>query len=238
MTPTPRKGIGEAGEPRKSEEGFTLIELVIATLVLIIAVLSLTTVLVNSLTDSTYARQRLAASNLANQTVEEIRALPWADIDLGMSSSDISGSGDANISGNCFEGQPLDVGGTVTGSACALGSTTFTKASCLSASPLSSPPSASSLGTTQVGSVTYYAPIDPHQACYQVGTYKFGVDVYITGATGESYTSGTNTVPLTATVVVSWAQPLRGGLSTYILTTTELSDCLKGNSLCAVNAQT
>ena len=88
-----------------TDDGFTLIEAAMATLVLIVAVLSLTTVLVNSLTDTTFGRQRNAATNLANQTVEELRALPWTAIEQGMSSTDVSQSSDPNVISGTNSGQ-------------------------------------------------------------------------------------------------------------------------------------
>ena len=58
--------------------GFSLVEVMMAMLVLVMIVFSLTYILVNSLADTAYARQRSEASVLANQAIEEIRSLPWS----------------------------------------------------------------------------------------------------------------------------------------------------------------
>ena len=75
-------------------------------------------------------------------------------------------------------------------------------------------------------SLTSPQPLSPHQACYQVGTITYGVDVYLSGASGSA------APPLTATVVVSWSRPIRGGLASQVVTTTELSSCLSVVSKC------
>lgn len=207
-----------------SEEGFSLIELVMASLVLFIVLGSLSYVLINSLVDTAYASQRNTATNLANQTVEEVRALPFSTLEGGMVASDLSG--DANVvvttTGDCFQDQPLDVyssllGTGVVGSAALCTSKAWQDPSCLTAGPVQTLPTSSTLTSPQ--------PVDPHQQCYKVGTNTYGVDVYITGTT--AVTAGP---PLFATVVVSWANPIRHGLPDHVVTTTELSNCATGSS--------
>lgn len=202
------------------EKGFSLIEVMVATLVLVIVMFSVTYVMVNSLADTAYARQRSQATNLANQTIEEVRALPWSTIEQGMSATDLLG--DTNIVGNCFEGNPLDVASVVGTQACS--TSNWQDPACLSQSIGASPPAASALVSP--------APISPHQACYKVGTLVYAVDVYVTGTSNTSYLTGSS-LPLTATVVVTWSHALRNGLSDHVVTTTELSNCIKGNAQCS-----
>jgi type II secretory pathway pseudopilin PulG len=199
----------------------------IAMLILVMVVFSLTYILVNSLADTAYARQRSEATVLANQAIEEIRSLPWSTIEKGMNPSpllapDTTIATDTNIVGNCFEGSPLDIDYLVGTQACTTNA--WRDPTCLTRTGLQPPPSASSLTSPQ--------PISPHEACYLVGTKVYGVDVYITGLSGTSYLAGSNQA-LTATVVVTWARPFRNGLSDHVVTTTELSNCLKGGSPCA-----
>ena len=59
------------------EEGFTLIELMLALGVILVAVLMLTYTVSTSLTNIAYSRQRDGANALANQTMEQLRALPF-----------------------------------------------------------------------------------------------------------------------------------------------------------------
>ena len=213
-----------------SDEGFTLIEVIIAMVILMIVMMSMTTVLVNSMTETAFARQRSEATNLANETVEEIRSLQWSTIETGMSTTDVLASGDTNIVANCFEGQPLNVA-SVVGPVASCTNPSWVDPGCLSHAATSPLPAASAL----TGSVaTGYAPISPHQACYLVGSQTFGVDVYITGSTSTSYLTG-STLPLTATVVVSWSHPFVHGVSDHVVTTTELSACLKGGAICSTS---
>jgi prepilin-type N-terminal cleavage/methylation domain-containing protein len=215
------------GAPRRLrdgvEEGFSLVEVMVAMMVLVVVMFSVTYVLVNSLADTAYARQRSEATNLANQTIEEIRALPWSTINQGMTATDLIG--DANVVGNCFEGNPLDIASVVGTQTCTMSS--WQDPACLSQTVTTALPDASALVSP--------APISPHQGCYRVGTtdpLTYAVDVYITGTSGSSYLLGSS-APLTATVVVSWAHAFRNGLSDHVVTTTELSDCIKGNSVCS-----
>jgi prepilin-type N-terminal cleavage/methylation domain-containing protein len=209
------------GRRPQDETGFTLVELMMAMVVMAIVMVSLGLVLVNSLLAADYNRQRTGAIQIANQTIEEVRALTWTTIQAGMSSADISS--DANASGNCFQGEPLDVGGNVgLQSACASGST-WIDPSCLTAS-VSTMPTAATL--------TSPAPLQPHEQCYRANGFVYGVDVYLTGGSALS-PAGPAAPPLTVTVVISWAHPVRGGISDHIVTTSQLSSCLTVQAKCS-----
>jgi type II secretory pathway pseudopilin PulG len=225
------------------DKGFSLIEVMIAGMILMIVAFSITGVLLNSIKDTAYARQRSGATNRANEAIEEIRALSWTSIYGGMSTTDSTWNRDVtagNISGSattgyCFEGNLLDVGGyvgnTVTVGASAPGTTgsctassTWHDPACLSQTVTATPPIASAL--------TAPAPIQPHEGCYKVGASTYAIDVYITGASAAGYPASNQ--PLTATVVVTWAHPLRSGsaLLDHVVTTTDLSSCTKGGGTC------
>lgn len=237
------------------EEGFSLLEVMIAMLVLVTAIFSLTYVLVNSLADTAYARQRVTATNLANQTLEEVRALPWSVIEGGMSATELAANGtqcglaqsscDPNLAsvtvtvdgvpgtGYCFEGYPVDVG--LVGGSTVTGSSTDCANSGSAASTAWSDPDCLSESSSQLSappsatSLSSPAPIFPHQACYTVGSLTYAVDVYLTGVSGATYPGSQ---PLTATVVVTWGRPLRHNLSDHVVSTTVLSPCLKGGAQC------
>lgn len=108
-----------AGELRPSvgrEDGFTLIELMIAIAIMTVIMGSMTYVMVNSLVDTAYSRQRGTAINLANQTIEELRARPWTTIRSGMNPAttpDATLAGDPNVVNGCFEDTPLDINGVI-----------------------------------------------------------------------------------------------------------------------------
>jgi hypothetical protein len=199
-----------------------LVELMMATVVMVIVMTSLTYVLVNAMVDTAYNRQRTTAINLASQTIQETRALGWTTIQLGMNPADHTLSTDPNIVGNCFQETPLDVGGppNVIGTCDPnlTPATAWHDPSCLSGTGGSIP---------TAGTLVSPAPISPHEACYQLGGTTYGVDVYITGG------SGPIVPPLTATVVVSWSHPLRRGLSDHVVSTTQLSSCLTVGQKCS-----
>lgn len=199
----------------ESDSGFTVIELMMAMVVMAIVMTSLTLVLVNSLVDTAYNRQRTQALTLANQAIEEVRALGWATVQQGLSASDLAG--DSNIANNCFEDQPLDVGGVI-GAQSGCVPKAWTDPSCLTGS-------GSALPTA--GTLLSPVPLTPHQVCYNVNGRTYGLDVYVTGGSGNPAIP-----PLTLTVVVSWAHPVRGGLADHVVTTTQLSSCLTVGTKC------
>lgn len=75
----------------------TVIELMIALMVLTVAVAGLAYTGTVGMVDTSYATQRQAATGLANQAIEQIRALPFSVIAAGLSSSDPTLSTDPNI---------------------------------------------------------------------------------------------------------------------------------------------
>jgi type II secretory pathway pseudopilin PulG len=208
---------------RRGEEGFGLVDLMMATVIMAILLGSVTYVLANALVDTGYAKQRATALQLANQTVEELRALPWSTVEQGLGPGDLSSDGNIYQSASCFAGQPLDIAGysgSGTGSGCGP-QPSWSDPSCLNNSGLPAPPA--------VGALASPAPLDPHQACYKVGGTSYGVSTYVTWVTGVA------APPVTATVVVSWNHPLRSGLEQRVVTTTQISNCPVGEANC--NAQ-
>ncbi|MHB1533535.1 MAG: type IV pilus modification PilV family protein [Acidimicrobiales bacterium] len=222
--PAERAAAGRAAD----DSGFSIIEVVVATLVLMILLVSLTYVLTGSLTEVAFAEQRLGAVKLANQAISEVQALPVATLEQGMSPSDLQISSDQNIQGgtlggSCFGGQWLIIGATpggsaaLPGSACPSTGAAWHDPSCLTgAGPWSAPsPVANPLQVLVSGTLTY-----THQVCYQSGSTTYGVDAYLTQpAAGAAYT---------LTVAVSWSRPFVAGLSDHIVTTTQVGTCALG----------
>jgi hypothetical protein len=81
-----------------SEDGFTVIELVVATGLMFIVITAMLYTTVAGFRGIAIARGRQAASGLANQTVEQVRALPYNTLSLGLSNSDSTITGDTAIS--------------------------------------------------------------------------------------------------------------------------------------------
>lgn len=79
------------------ERGFGLIELVVAMVIMSMLMLALSYVFSRSLTAVAFERQRQSAQSLANQTLEQIRALPFATVSRGLDSADSTLASDPNI---------------------------------------------------------------------------------------------------------------------------------------------
>src|SRR3989442_9212686 len=81
----------------RSEGGFTLIELMVAVGIMLVALLALAYTATIGFSDIALARQRQGASGLANQTIEQIRALPFDVVKKGLGNTDLSSGSDPNI---------------------------------------------------------------------------------------------------------------------------------------------
>src|SRR5437588_9202736 len=81
----------------RDDRGFTLIEVMVALGLVFAAVTIAVAVVTRSLCYVGFARQRDTANSLADQTMEQIRALPFASIQAGLANSDLSTTGDTNI---------------------------------------------------------------------------------------------------------------------------------------------
>lgn len=86
---------------RGSDEGFTLIEMTTALFIVMVVLVALVGVYLSAARTIGLAKQRQGATALANQTMEELRALPYDTVAAGLNSGDLSG--DANISGGNFK---------------------------------------------------------------------------------------------------------------------------------------
>jgi len=206
--------VSEKGARSADDGGFTVIDVVMAMLVMTVVMTSLSYVMYTSLSDVAYSRQRSTALSLANQAIEEVRSLPASTIEVGMNSTgDPTWSQDPNLTGNCFEQQPLDVNGTKAATTC--GGSSWTTPSCTTVA--NSPPSASSLQSP--------APLSPHLACYTVGGKTFGVAVYLTG--------DPKALPLSVWAVVWWLHSAHAGLQDHVVSSTSISSCLVVGATCA-----
>lgn len=95
MTSSARKRVHDASA---REEGFTLIELIIAMMVIATVLLLLMAVQTSALVTTTQTRQRTQATAVGNQVMEQLRALPWMTLEKGTHINFVSASGgDPNI---------------------------------------------------------------------------------------------------------------------------------------------
>ncbi len=65
---------------RRGDEGFTLVEVLLAMVIIVVVMTALLGVLVSSLKTIAQARQRQTATALATQSLERLRALPYDDV--------------------------------------------------------------------------------------------------------------------------------------------------------------
>src|SRR5438874_68560 len=79
------------------EDGFTLIELVVATGVMLAAVVAMLSTTFAGFRGIAIARRRQTANALANQAIEQIRALPFDTVTHGMDNTDLSSATDSRI---------------------------------------------------------------------------------------------------------------------------------------------
>ncbi|MEX2394128.1 MAG: hypothetical protein WD826_06585 [Actinomycetota bacterium] len=105
------------GRLRSDEAGFSLVEIMVASGVILVSLTLLASVLTAGLKASGIARQRQSATGLANRAIEQIRSLPFQTVERGLDVTDITNSQDPNITSNgcdtasCFNGERI-VNGT------------------------------------------------------------------------------------------------------------------------------
>lgn len=87
VEPTDRRALARM---RREEAGFTIVELMVALFILAVALFELAYTATAAFKYSAAARQRQQASNLANNAIEDVRALPLAAVTRGMSASDLA----------------------------------------------------------------------------------------------------------------------------------------------------
>jgi prepilin-type N-terminal cleavage/methylation domain-containing protein len=162
----------------RSEAGFTLIELMVAVGVMLVALLALAYTATIGFRDIALARQRQSASGLANQTIEQMRALPFDVLKKGLANVDLNGGGDPNITAcganYCYGGEAIPRG----------------------ANP-------------------NVVPLVPHTQTIPVGPTVYTVRAYVT-----HYNNITTNNTYRLTVVVTWPNPARRGVSSRVQTQT------------------
>lgn len=90
-------GAGRLMAARESDDGFSLIELVVAMVIIAIVLTSLAVVQTRAMVTIAQAKERQQATAIANQTLEQLRALPWDTLKKGLSSA-YPASTDPNVS--------------------------------------------------------------------------------------------------------------------------------------------
>src|SRR5438874_10827419 len=97
-----RRILRRAVLPRaRGEDGFGLIEAMMAMAILFGTTLAMITMAAAAFAPTALARQRQTATGLADQAMEQIRALPFDTLKRGLGNTDLSGTSDPNIVKNC-----------------------------------------------------------------------------------------------------------------------------------------
>ncbi|MGH9068121.1 MAG: type IV pilus modification PilV family protein, partial [Acidimicrobiales bacterium] len=162
-------------------------EVMVASAIILIVLTSVGRVLTSSLVDVSYARQRQVADSLASKAMAEVRALPLATVQAGLLASDLAGDTTGNVDQTSHK---LTLDG--------IDETVPTVSSGTPPAPLyphCSSPKSSANSSAGLDGTTY-------QVC-----------VYPTIALDSSHNP---TGATRVTVWVSWANPVRQGLQTYV----------------------
>lgn len=72
-----------AAAPREGERGFTLIETLVAIVILVFGLMAVTNLLLIGATNNSVANQGTAAAAIATERMEEIKRIPYADLVSG-----------------------------------------------------------------------------------------------------------------------------------------------------------
>ena len=144
-----------------SEEGFTIIEMLVAMMVLAIVMTSLMYLMATSLKQVAFSKQRQTASALVDKTMEQARALPYSMISTGLDDHDVTTSSDPNISisGSTYTYTPTGetvVHGNQNGNA-----------SC-------------------PGATVCQAPLIPHKSTTVLNSSTYTISAYVTNFSGSS----------------------------------------------------
>jgi type II secretory pathway pseudopilin PulG len=192
--------------PRRAADGFTLVEVMVAVLIIMVGAIALAGVLTRTVAAVSLSRQSQQASNLAASTLAEVEAMPWTtgsglpnsgDANYGLSSTDVSS--DSNLAsdgsgGYCFEGMHVVVQGVAGTGAC---SSTWQWAN---VKPLQSCQNSLVLLPSVIAGT---APLSPHLTCVLVNGTEFNIGMYpsqvISGGAGVSVN-----LEVEFTAVVTW----------------------------------
>src|SRR3954471_7214214 len=88
---------------RRDEAGFTMVEMVVALMIVALGMVALGIVYMSVGTTAQLARERQEANSLANQVLEELRAMPYTTVTTGLANWGTELSSDPNIVGGHFK---------------------------------------------------------------------------------------------------------------------------------------
>jgi type II secretory pathway pseudopilin PulG len=180
-----------------SEDGFTLIEVLVAAGIMLTALLALAYTTTVALSYTSFSRQRQGASGLMNQAMEQVAALPFATLESGLDNTDLANSLNARSSSYDPDIHTTGCGGA--------------SGYCYGSEPI---PHGSIVGAGQLTctSTTLPHPLVPHGCPTTVGVTSYTVRVYVTNYIPPGGTLDLTSHTYRVTVVVSWAHSQVGGV--------------------------
>src|SRR6266496_263574 len=187
-----------------SETGFTLVEVMVAAGILLTALVAMAYTVTVALSYTSFSRQRQGATGLANQTMEEVRALPFSRLESGLDNTDLTNSTAGGSSSYDPNITTTGCGGT-------------TPKYCYGGEPI---PHGNIVGTGQPActSTTLPHPLVPHGCPWTVGPTGYTVRVYVTNYIPPGGTLDLASHAYRVTVQVSWSQPQVKGASSKVTT--------------------
>jgi hypothetical protein len=214
---------GGVDDREEAENGLTLVEVVVAMMIMMLAIVTLAAIMTNAFAAVALSRQSQQATNLAGSVLAEDEALPWSTLAYGLLSTDATFVGDRGVVGNivagaggfCFEGMPLVVDGSST-SACGGTSISWYNLPALASCMTSVGPNGAFPAET-FGGVSYLA----HQECVKMNGTNFEIGVYPTAVSGGIAT----TSQIRVTIEVSWGMATSDAGSTTHVSDSAVLSC-------------
>jgi type II secretory pathway pseudopilin PulG len=190
----------------RSENGFTLVEVMVSILIIMLAAVALAGVLTQTVAAVSVSRQSQQASNLAAAALAEVESMPWTtgsglpnsgDANYGLTSTDVAS--DSNLTsdgagGYCFEGMHVVVQGAAGTGTCG---SSWQWANVSSAQGCQN--SLVSLPSVIAGT----APLNPHVTCVLVNGTTFSISAYPTQTSANGAAVPVN-LGVEYTAVVTW----------------------------------
>jgi hypothetical protein len=174
-----------------------VVELMVAGVIIFVSLSVIAYVATIAFSGVAMARQRQSANGVANQAMEEVRALPFDSIKGGLDLIDLRESTDPNIVKNC-NGVVDDF--------------------CFKNERIPRGDHAAARSTMCATTKTCLVPLVPHQFTATVGPTTYNVSVYLT-----YYNDVTTSSVYRATVIVSWANAEVKGVASQIQVQTTIS---------------
>jgi hypothetical protein len=173
-----------------AEDGFTLVEAMMASGILLTALVGMAYTTLISLSYTATSRDRQGANGLANQTMEEVRALPFATLEGGLDNVDLATS--INVGSSTYDAN-------IQTSGCGGSSPLY----CYGGEPI---PHGNIAGATQLvcSSTTLPHPLVPHSCPWTVGPISYRVAVYVTNYIPPGGTLNLSSHAYRVTVAVTW----------------------------------